>query len=157
MARRLDSVLILVVALPMACAGGVPSGPGWTAASDPVRSGAPPRRPDKPIVPNPHWENATGEFGLSEKNPIRVAGIAGITPRSTRVYFHHIRGPNGEEVYYRRLGSCCLFPSPNAPFGPNALLDRYAVTYRGLSEPVVFYVNFYDPGDLLAPPGFSRQ
>lgn len=88
-------------------------------------------------------------YGFSSKDPIKVGG--GVEGENQFLSF--LRGPDGEPVVYKRLGSCCGFDTPNAPMG-GGLLDIYAVTYAGLAEPVELYLNMYDREEPVAPQGF---
>ena len=98
-------------------------------------------------------------YGYSEKNAIKV-GSGGSDPykngaSNERMYLNGLLGPNGETIMYTRRGSCCPTPSKYGMFG-NALLDIYEIMYEGLKEPIVIYVNMYDPStDLKAPKGFT--
>ncbi len=97
-------------------------------------------------------------YGYSEKNAIKVG--AGSDPYKSgasneRMYLNGLLGPNGEAIMYTRRGSCCPTPSKYGMFG-NALLDIYEIMYEGLKEPIVIYLNMYDPStDLKAPKGFT--
>ena len=42
-------------------------------------------------------------------------------------------------------------------FNNGALLDTYEVTYDGLKEPIVLYIDMYDYGPLAAPKGFTLK
>ena len=94
------------------------------------------------------------DYGISEKNAIKVGGLSETGPKSERYYLNMLRGPKGEKVNYRRLGSCCHFESPNSPF---AMLDMYEIIYKGINKPVIIYLNMYDVpnGKLIAPVGFK--
>ena len=46
------------------------------------------------------------------KSSIKVGEI-----ENQRAFLKALRGPNGETVQYRRLGSCCSFKSKSAIFG----------------------------------------
>lgn len=84
-------------------------------------------------------------YGYSEENPIRVASVPGYTEM---IYLQGLWGPEGQPVSFERIGSCCS--SPDRP----GLLDTISVTYEGLEEPVVLYLDAYRSGPLLAPMGF---
>ena len=114
-------------------------------------------RQDRPIVDNPLYAQPDGRYGYSQTNPICVASIAGQRPRSSHIYFSRLRGPHGESVEYKRLGSCCRFPTPNGLFEDAGLLDTYQVTYPGIAEPAQLFLNFYDPGPIRAPEGFRLE
>lgn len=69
-------------------------------------------------------------------------------------YLNALRGPNGEQLQCVRLGSCCPFESKNAFFG-SAMLDEWEITYEGLSEPIIIYLNGYDYDEPKCPVGLS--
>ncbi len=110
--------------------------------------------PEKRQLPNPHFASPTGEYGYTETNPILVASLGAPTkPANERAFLDRLRGPGGQRVSYRRRGSCGeLFPTPNS--GLPGVLDCYEAHYVGLAEPVVLYLNMYDPGEARAPAGF---
>ncbi len=93
-------------------------------------------------------------YGYSVENPVKVAGLAESGPRAEKVYLSALRGPAGEAIEFVRQGSCCPFETKNSDFG-SGLLDVYKVTYEGLAEPVVLYLDMYDPGEVLVPVGFT--
>jgi len=92
-------------------------------------------------------------YGYTEKNPVKVGGGEN-GPANERKYLNSITGPNGEQVRYERKGSCCVFKTSNGFMG-GGLLDKYEVTYAGLSEPIIIYINMYDKDELKAPKGFK--
>jgi hypothetical protein len=95
-------------------------------------------------------------YAYSEANPVLVGGDdPDGGPARERRYLDRLRGPDGQSVTYVRLGSCCPFETPNAKL--YGLLDMYEVTYSGLAEPVVLYLNMYDPGEARAPDGFTLR
>ena len=96
-------------------------------------------------------------YGYETFNPINVGdGDLVKGPLNQRLYLNALRGPNGEEIKYRRRGSCCSFQTKNGISG-TGLLDIYEITYSGLKEPILLYLNFYDPGDVLIPIGLNAQ
>lgn len=94
-------------------------------------------------------------YGLTEKTAIKTGG----GPKGEHDYLNMLCGPNGEKIKFKRLGSCCGFETPNSPFGNTGFLDKYEVTYDGLKEPVIVYLNMYDPptGEFYAPPGLKMR
>jgi hypothetical protein len=92
-------------------------------------------------------------YGYTEKNPVKVGGGQS-GPANERKYLNSLTGPNGEELKYERKGSCCPFETPNGFMG-GGMLDRYEVTYAGLSKPIIIYINMYDKDVLKAPKGFK--
>jgi hypothetical protein len=64
-----------------------------------------------------------------------------------------MRGPEGQQLSYKRHGSCCGFKDPSLPFG-GGMLDMYEVTYEGLEEPATLYLDMYRREEPRAPSGF---
>ena len=96
-------------------------------------------------------------YGYTEKNPIKVGGCkTDEGPLNERRFLNALAGPNKESIEYQRLGSCCRFETPNGLFG-NGFLDRYAITYKGLKEPIILYINMYDSDTLKVPVGFKLK
>lgn len=71
-----------------------------------------------------------------------------------QAYLKALRGPNGEQVQFRRISSCCQFKSKSALFG-SGFLDKYEVYYQGLPDPIILYLNGYDFESPKAPLGFT--
>ncbi|MFC6999950.1 hypothetical protein [Rufibacter roseus] len=96
-------------------------------------------------------------YGYEEKNPIKVGGAKQQEgPMNERRFLNALTGPNGEEISYYRIGSCCHFETPNGLMG-GGLLDMYSVTYEGLAEPIKLYINMYDSDTLHVPTGFKLR
>ena len=96
-------------------------------------------------------------YGFSEKNPVQVGGDDKMEgPLNEIRYLNALAGPNGEDVYYYRLGSCCPIKSKNDPFGAGVvMLDNYLLTWEGAKDTVSIYINMYDYGELRALVGFT--
>lgn len=96
-------------------------------------------------------------YGFSEKNPVQVGGVDKMEgPLNEIRYLNALAGPNGENVYYYRLGSCCPIKSKNDPFGAGVvMLDNYLLTWEGAKDTVSIYINMYDYGELRALVGFT--
>jgi hypothetical protein len=91
----------------------------------------------------------------SEKNPIMVGGVVDSNgPSNERAYLDLLAGPNGEEISYNRVSSCCAFKSDRGFMG-KGLLDVYEVKYEGMKKPIMLYINMYDYQTLYAPVGFT--
>lgn len=94
-------------------------------------------------------------YGYSPKNAVNVGGNdKSQGPNNERRYLNLLTGPNGENVFYYRAGSCCPVKSDNGFMG-TAMLDNYKVTWQGAKDTVSIYINMYDPGELKAPIGFG--
>lgn len=95
-------------------------------------------------------------YGYTEKNPIMV-GKEGGGPKDERRFLNALAGPNGEQINYQRLGSCCVFVTKNGLFGDSGMLDKYEVTYEGLDKPIILYINMYDSDVLQVPVGLMLR
>jgi hypothetical protein len=102
-------------------------------------------------APDPREE--TDEYGYGRRNPVPVSGDPENGVASQRRWLDRLRGPGGEPVRYRRLGSCCEFRRG----GVQGRLDAYEVTHEGLAKPVVLFLDMYAaPGGVPDPPeGFT--
>lgn len=102
--------------------------------------------------PDPREE--TDAYGYGRRNPVLVGGGAERGAANQRQWLDALRGPGGQPVRYRRLGSCCEYSRPG---GARGILDAYEVTYDGLAAPVVLFVDMYaEPRTVPAPPeGFT--
>lgn len=97
-------------------------------------------------------------YGYKESNPVKVGGINERSgPKNERRFLNGLLGPNGEEISYYRLGSCCPFKTSNAPFENMGLLDHYRVSWAGTSDTLDIFINMYDEGDLMIPIGFTGR
>lgn len=96
-------------------------------------------------------------YGYTEGNPIMVGKAGGSGPLNERRFLNALTGPNGEQITYKRLGSCCEFKTKNGLFDDAGFLDKYEVTYEGLDEPVILYINMYDSDLLKIPAGFKKK
>ena len=83
-------------------------------------------------------------FGYTKANPIKVGGGDFGGPPREREYLDTLRGPNGEELTYDRLGSL--------PFD-STILDIYEI--KGLKQTATLYVDEYSYTDPVAPAGFT--
>ena len=69
-------------------------------------------------------------------------------------FLRALAGPNGEGIKFKKLESCCPFPSTHSELGAG-FLDVYQLTYPGLNKPKILYFNIYERGILEVPLGFT--
>lgn len=93
-------------------------------------------------------------YGYTEKNPVMV-GSKDSGPKNERRFLNALVGPEGQELSYYRLGSCCGFSTANGLYANSGMLDMYNVSYEGLEKPLVIYINMYDSDTLKAPVGLK--
>ena len=89
-------------------------------------------------------------FAITKDHAIQVGGGALYAAARERRYLDALRGPIGEVLTYKRTG-----PLPLDKEG-RTILDTYEITYPGLDQPIVFYLDAYHFDDALtAPKGFT--
>lgn len=100
---------------------------------------------------------AGGEsYGWSQMAPVKVGGGFDSGAERTYKFLNTLRGPNGEDVHYDRVGTCCPFTSPNSPFeGGGALLEVYEVSYKGMAGKRRLYFDWYDEAEMMIPKGLT--
>lgn len=95
------------------------------------------------------------KYGYHQDYPVNLGFLPIATAEiNVKRYFGALAGPNGEKVSYRKVDSCCPFPSPKNEMGAG-ILDIYEVTWEGLKEPKRIYINLYEKGVVMAPKGFG--
>ncbi|HLF52281.1 2-dehydro-3-deoxyphosphooctonate aldolase [Flavobacterium sp.] len=71
-------------------------------------------------------------------------------------FLNALAGPNGEPLVFKKLESCCPFPTKRSEMGAG-FLDVYEVTWAGQNKPVKLYMNIYEKSVLMVPVGFSLK
>jgi hypothetical protein len=113
-------------------------------------SSTPKERPSRSPLQHRSQHAPPDSYGFTPDNPIRVGG----GPDGQHAFLEALRGPEGQPIAWRRLGSCCEFETPNGLMG-FGLLDMYEVHYEGLERPVILYLDMYDAEPVAAPVGFT--
>ena len=91
------------------------------------------------------------EYGYSKSMPVKVGG----GPAGERRYLNSLQGPEGQEIQYERLGSCCSFETKNSEIG--GLLDVFSVTWQGAPKAVELYLDMYDLEEPMVPLGLKAR
>lgn len=109
--------------------------------------------PLPPGTGGPDPREATDAYGYGRRNAVKVGGGVQNGVANEHAWLDALRGPGGERVRYRRLGSCCEYGRGSR----RAALDAYEITYDGLAKPVVLYLDMYaEPRGVPAlPEGFT--
>lgn len=96
-------------------------------------------------------------YGYTAKNPVMVGSKNGGGPKNERRFLNALTGPNGEQIKYSRIGSCCGFKTKNGLFEDSGMLDKYSISYKELDEELVIYINMYDSDTLRVPMGLELK
>jgi len=67
-----------------------------------------------------------------------------------------LAGPNGEKLFFKRLESCCPFPTKQSDIGAG-FLEVYEVRWLGCKKPLILYFNIYEKGRLMVPMGLTAK
>jgi hypothetical protein len=71
-------------------------------------------------------------------------------------FLNALAGPNGEKITYKKLESCCPFPTKRFETGAG-LLDVYEIYWEGQEKPIKLYLNIYEKGILMVPVGLTLK
>ena len=71
-------------------------------------------------------------------------------------FLNALAGPNGEKITYKKIESCCPFPTKRSEMGAG-FLDVYELTWEGQTTPVKLYLNIYEKGVLMVPVGLTLK
>ncbi|CAM4119408.1 hypothetical protein FLAN108750_11435 [Flavobacterium antarcticum] len=97
------------------------------------------------------------KYGYDKDYPINIY-YRSTTNDSINQYrfFNALTGPNGEKLFYEKVGVCCPFPSKNSVSGA-ALLDIYELKWLGQKTPITLYLNIYEKSPIQVPKGFGLK
>lgn len=71
-------------------------------------------------------------------------------------YLNALAGPKGEKIFFKKVETCCPFPSKKSLMGAG-YIDIYEVTWVGLRNPLRLYINMFEKGALLVPVGMGLK
>ena len=125
---------------------GVPNGRSDSAA---------PFTPLSGVSSNPAY-GYTAAQAIKVGNGQPMGGPPGQGSRNEAMFLNALRSQEGKPVQYERLGSCCAFDTARGTLG-GGLLDVFKVQTPDRAQPVLLYLNMYDPGEALAPQGFTPR
>ncbi len=69
-------------------------------------------------------------------------------------FFNGLEGPKGQKISYKKVDTCCPFPTKNSLMGAGTI-GIYEITFEGSKEKITLYINIYEKGKILCPKGFS--
>jgi len=96
-------------------------------------------------------------YGYEKDYPINVFfGSTSSETNNEYRFLNALAGPNGEKVNYKKLESCCPFPTKTSEMGAG-LLSVYELSWDGQRNPVTLYLNIYEKGVLMIPVGFTLK
>lgn len=94
-------------------------------------------------------------YGTDSDYPINIGLISPASEESfIKYFFNAILGANGEKIEYKKIDTCCPFPTKHSNMGAG-LLFMYEVNLEGSSKKQIFYFNIYEKGKIVCPKGFQ--
>jgi hypothetical protein len=95
------------------------------------------------------------KYGYDQDYPINIGFIHEKQEDiNIQYYFNSLEGPNGEKISYKKVDTCCPFPSKNSLMGAGTV-GIYEVTFEGSNKKVMMYFNIFEKGKILCPKGFA--
>lgn len=97
------------------------------------------------------------KYGYDMDYPINVfyRNAKEVTLNEER-FLNALAGPKGEKISYKKLESCCPFPTKKSEMGAG-FLDIYEIKWEGQKNAIKLYMNIYEKGALLVPVGFTLK
>ena len=82
------------------------------------------------------------KYGIDSDYPINI-GIVSINSEESFInyFFNGIEGKNGEKIEYKKIDTCCPFPTNHSNMGAG-LLSMYEVNLEGSNKKQIYYFNF---------------
>ena len=113
----------------------------------------------KPIVKNSMFlftEYAEdGKYGFDADYPINIGLILERQEQQYLGYFFNgLEGKNGEKISFKKVDTCCPFPTKNNTMGAGTL-SIYEYQFEGTNKKGVLYFNILEKGKILCPKGFK--
>ena len=95
------------------------------------------------------------KYGYNQDYPINIGFIHEKQEDiNIEYYFNGLEGQKGEKINYKKVDTCCPFPTQNSLMGAGTI-GIYEVTFEGSSKKITLYFNIFEKGEILCPKGFS--
>ena len=95
------------------------------------------------------------KYGYDQDYPINIGFIHEKQEDiNIQYYFNGLECPNGEKISYKKVDTCCPFPSKNSLMGAGTV-GIYEVMLEGSNKKVMLYFNIFEKGKILCPKGFA--
>ena len=95
------------------------------------------------------------KYGFDADYPINIGFInEKLETINVEYYFNGLEGPNGEKISFKKIDTCCPFPTKNTTMGAGTL-GIYEITFAGSSKKMVLYFNTFEKGKIVCPKGLT--
>jgi hypothetical protein len=100
-------------------------------------------------------------YGWTAEKPVGLGGFDSDLPGETgfdrqQRFLNSLWGPEGEVIFYERIGTCCPFNLFGAPLD-KGMLDVYSLTWEGQNNPEHLYLDRFREGTIQIPAGLTTK
>lgn len=93
------------------------------------------------------------KYGYDSDYPINIGFIHEKQEDiNVQYFFNGLEGPNGEKITYRKIETCCPFPTKNSLMGAGTI-GIYEITFEETQKKITLYFNTFEKGKILCPKG----
>jgi hypothetical protein len=94
------------------------------------------------------------KYGYNKDYPINIGfNKENEAAKNIQYFFNALLGENNDKFTYKKMESCCPFPTTKTVMGAGTL-DVYEVTFENSGKKVQLYFNIYEKGKIICPKGF---
>lgn len=95
------------------------------------------------------------KYGFDADYPINI-GLVNENYEKGQIgfFFNGLESEKGEKVFFKKIDTCCPFPTTNNNMGAGTL-SIYEYNFEGTSTKGKLYFNIHERGKILCPKGFS--
>ena len=91
------------------------------------------------------------KYGYDQDYPINIGFIHEKQQDiNIQYYFNGLEGPNGEKISYKKVDTCCPFPTENSLMGAGTI-GIYEITFEGSDKKITLYFNIYEKSGERSP------
>ena len=95
------------------------------------------------------------KYGFDQDYPVNI-GFINEKQEAINIeyYFNGLEGPNGEKISFKKVDTCCPFPTKNTTMGAGTI-GIYEVALEGTTKKLTMYFNTFEKGKIVCPKGLS--
>ncbi len=95
------------------------------------------------------------KYGFDPDYPVNIGFIQEKQETiNIEYYFNGLEGPNGERISFKKIDTCCPFPTKNTTMGAGTI-GIYEITLEGSTKKFTMYFNTFEKGKIVCPKGFK--
>ena len=95
------------------------------------------------------------KYGFDPDYPVNIGFIQEKQETiNIEYYFNGLEGPNGERISFKKIDTCCPFPTKNTTMGAGTI-GIYEIILEGSTKKFTMYFNTFEKGKIVCPKGFK--